>query len=257
MYIKIIIIGGVNLSFPLIIGHRGAPKMAPENTLASFRTAMGLGVDGLETDVQKTSDGHLVLCHDETLDRTTNGRGLIKDYSLAELKKLSAGAWFAKEYEDEKIPTLRELLDLVHDRDLLINIEIKSGVVLYPDIEKDTIAMIHEYGIEHKVILSSFNHYSLVTCKEIDSSIKTGILYMAGLYEPWEYAKKIGADALHPFFYNIKPEIMEGIRKNKIMVNPFTVNSESEMKYMISMGVDGIITDYPDRLIKIKRELGV
>jgi glycerophosphoryl diester phosphodiesterase len=107
-----------------------------------------------------------------------------------------------------------------------------------------------------KVILSSFNHYSLLSCKEADSTIKTGILYMCGLVEPWEYAKKIGADALHPLFYNIRPEIMSGIKMSGVAVNPFTVNEEAHMRYMILMGVDGIITDYPDRLIKIKKEMG-
>ncbi len=240
--------------FPKIIGHRGVPHLAPENTMASFKKAIDIGVDGIETDVQLSKDGEIVLCHDEKLDRTINCKGLLKDFTLEELKGLSAGAWFSKEYENEKIPTLRELLEFVHDKDILVNIEIKSGIIMYPNIEKLTIDMIHEYRMEHKVIISSFNHYSLLECKKIDSTIKTGVLYMSGLVEPWDYAKKIGAEALHPFFYNIRPEIMEGIKKNNIMVNPFTVNGEREMKYMIVMGVDGIITDYPDRLIKIKGE---
>lgn len=246
--------GGVMLSFPKIIAHRGIPHLAPENTMASFKKALDACVDGIETDVQETRDGELIICHDEMLNRTTNGKGLIKDYTLKELKNLSAGGWFSKEYENEKIPTLKEFIELVYDKDILINIEIKSGIILYPDIEKRLIDMIHQYKIGHKIILSSFNHYSLVTCKELDDSIKTGVLYMAGLVNPWDYAKKINADALHPLFYNIRPEIMEGIRKNKIMVNPFTVNQDEHMKHMIFMGVDGIITDYSDNLIKIKEE---
>lgn len=245
------------MAFPKIIGHRGAPTLAPENTMASFRAAVELGVDGIETDVQETRDGYLVLCHDEMLNRTTNGTGLIKDHTLSELRELSAGLWFDKKFESERIPTLKELLDLVVDKDIFINIEIKSGVILYPDIEKHVIDMIHDYKMNDRVILSSFNHYSLLECKKIDCSIKTGALYMAGLVAPWEYAKRIGADALHPLFYNIRPEIMEGVKKNGIMVNPFTVNNEPEMKYMIAMGVDGIITDRSDRLLKLKKEWGV
>lgn len=243
------------MAFPKIIGHRGAPVKAPENTMASFKTALEMGVDGIETDVQMTLDGHLVLCHDELLNRTTNGSGLIKDHTLAQLKELSAGVWFGESFKYEKIPTLDELLDLLADKNVFINIEIKSGVVLYPNIEKKVIDMIHDYRMEDRVILSSFNHYSLLECKKIDKSIKTGMLYMAGFVEPWEYAKKIGADALHPLFYNIRPELMEGIKKSGLSVNPFTVNGEREMRYMISMGVDGIITDYPDRLLMIKKEL--
>jgi glycerophosphoryl diester phosphodiesterase len=118
------------LAFPKIIGHRGASHIAPENTMASFEAALKLGVDGIETDVQETKDGQLVLCHDELLNRTTNGKGLIKDYTLKELKELSAGAWFSKEYENERIPLLEELLDILKNRDILINIEIKSGVLI-------------------------------------------------------------------------------------------------------------------------------
>lgn len=242
------------MTFPKVIGHRGVPHLAPENTMASFKAALDMGVDGIETDVQATRDGELVICHDETIDKTTNGKGFIKDYTLAELNNLSAGGWFSKEYQDEKIPTLREFLELVCDKDILINIEIKSGVILYPDIEKRIIEMINEYKIGHKIILSNFNHYSLVTCKEIDSTIKTGILYMAGLFEPWEYAKRVKADAIHPLFYNIRPEIMKGLKENNIIVNPYTVDNEEHMKYMVSMKVDGIITNYPDRLLKIKKE---
>lgn len=244
------------MAFPKIIGHRGAPRLAPENTISSFESALKIGVDGIETDVQETSDGQLVICHDEMLNRTTDGKGLLKDHTLAELKCLSAGSWFSDEFKDERIPTLREFLNLVKDTGVFINLEIKSGVILYPDIEKLIIDMVHEYNMERRVILSNFNHYSLLTCKEIDNSIKTGALYMCGMVDPWIYAKRIGVDALHPFFYNVRPEIMGGIKENHLLVNPFTVDEESHMRYMISMGVNGIITNYPDKLLKIKNEKG-
>lgn len=241
--------------FPKVIAHRGVPHVAPENTMASFNAAIEMGVDGIETDVQETKDGKLVICHDELLNRTTDGKGLLKDYTLKELKSMSAGSWFSEEFEDQRIPTLKEFLDIVKDKDIILDIEIKSGVVLYPDIEKKLIGMLNEYGLQDRTIISSFNHYSLVACKEIDSSIKTGALYMCGLVAPWEYAKRIGADALHPYFYNVRPEIMKGIKENHVMVNPFTVDEEAHMKYMICMGVDGIITNYPDRLLKLKKEM--
>lgn len=241
--------------FPNIIAHRGVPHLAPENTMASFKAAIAMGVDGIETDIQLTKDGVMVICHDEMLDRTTDGKGLLKDYTLRELKSISAGSWFSDEFAAERIPTLEEFLDLVKDTDIMLDIEIKSGVVLYPGIEKKLIAMLREFGLGERTIISSFNHYSLVECKGIDSAIKTGALYMCGLVSPWEYAKRIGADALHPYFYNVRPEIMKGIRENNVVVNPFTVNGEAQMKYMIRMGVDGIITDYPDRLHKLKKEM--
>lgn len=241
--------------FPKIISHRGTSRVAPENTMAAFRSALELKIDGIETDVQLTRDGHVVICHDEMLNRTTDGEGLLCKYTLDELKALSAGSWFSEEFKDEKIPTFIEFLELVADRQILINIEIKSGIVMYPGIEKKVIDMINEYGIGDRVIISSFNHYSLVECKKIDASIKTGILYIAGIYEPWDYAKKVGADALHPLLYNIRREIMEGAKKNNVLVNPFTVNDLNQMRNMVAMEVDGIITDLPDVLIKLREDM--
>jgi glycerophosphoryl diester phosphodiesterase len=238
--------------FPKIIGHRGVPHLRPENTMVSFKTAVELGADGLETDVQMTRDGELVLIHDETLERTTDGKGLVCTHTLAQLKALDAGGHFDPVYKGEKIPTLREFLEFVAGRDLLINIEIKSGVVLYPGIEAKLIAMLQEFGLTQNVIISSFNHYALVTCKEIDRSIKTGILYMAGLYNPWDYARTVGADALHPLFYSVRPETIGGMKAGGFIVNPWTVDSPGDMKNMLALGVDGIITNYCDVLYQMK-----
>jgi glycerophosphoryl diester phosphodiesterase len=112
--------------------------------------------------------------------------------------------------------------------------------------------MLHEFNLGENVIISSFNHYALVTCKEIDSSIKTGILYMAGLYNPWDYAKTVGADALHPLFYSVRPETIGGMRQSGLIINPYTVDNPDDMTNMITLGVSGIITNYSDILSKIK-----
>jgi glycerophosphoryl diester phosphodiesterase len=238
--------------FPKIIGHRGIPHIAPENTMASFAAAVAAGADGLETDVQMTSDGELVLIHDETLDRTTNGKGLVVSHTLKELRELDAGSRFHESFKNERIPTFREFLEYVSTKDLLINIEIKSGVVLYPGIERKLIGMLHEYHMTQNVIISSFNHYSLMTCKEIDSGIKTGILYMCGMVNPWVYAKSIGADALHPLFYAVRTETVGGMLESGLLINPYTVDSPSDMKNMVSLGVTGIITNYCDVLKSMK-----
>lgn len=241
--------------FPKIIGHRGAPHFAPENTMASFKKAVSLGADGLETDVHKTKDGVLVIIHDELLDRTTNGTGLVKDYTLAQLRELSAGVKFSEEFEAEKIPTLEEFLEFVEPLDVFINIELKTGVVLYPDIEKDVIRMVHDYNMQTRTIFSSFNHYALQTCKSIDSEIPTGILYMCGLVDAWDYAQRIGMDALHPLFYNVRPETITGMKKSGLLINPWTVDGLPEMKAMIAMRVDGIITNRCDLLAELKNDM--
>jgi glycerophosphoryl diester phosphodiesterase len=240
--------------FPAIIGHRGIPHLAPENTMASFKLALEKGAGGLETDIQMTKDGELVLIHDETLERTTNGTGLVASHTLAELRALDAGSRFSPDFKNEKIPTLREFLEFVSGRELLINIEIKSGVVLYPGIERKLIEMLREFNMRDNVIISSFNHYSLVTCKELDDGLKTGILYMAGLVDPWIYAKRINADALHPLFYAVRSETIGGMKESGLLLNPWTVDDPKAMRGMVALGVDGIITNYCDVLSEIRTE---
>ncbi|MCB2295578.1 glycerophosphodiester phosphodiesterase [Clostridium algoriphilum] len=231
--------------------HRGASAYYPENTMISFEKAVELGANGIETDVQMTSDGVLVLIHDEYVNRTTNGEGLVRDFTYDELNKLDAGSWFDKKYNTEKIPTAKDLIIFAKENNIILNLELKNGVIVYPGMEEKLIEMIYKYNYEDKVILSSFNHYSMVHCKEIDKQIKTGILYMAGLYQPEVYCKRIGADALHPYFYSVNKEIIDNAKKEGILVNPFTVNEEDCMKSLIKAGVDGLITNYPDKLKRV------
>jgi glycerophosphoryl diester phosphodiesterase len=231
--------------------HRGASGYYPENTVLSFQKALEMGCTGIETDVQLTKDGVLVLMHDEMVNRTTNSTGFVKDYSYKELSVLDAGAWMSEEYKGLKVPTAEELILMVKDKNVIINFEIKSGVIIYDGIEEKLIDLIYKYGMENRVILSSFNHYSMVHCKEISQDIKTGLLYMEGLYKPGAYAKTARADAIHPNFYAMKGEIIREVKDEGIMVNTFTVNDINYMKYFINIGVDGIITNYPDKLKNI------
>lgn len=232
-------------------GHRGASGYYPENTMLSFEKALEMGSTGIETDVQVTKDGVLVLIHDEMVNRTTNGHGLVKDYNYSELSKLDAGSWFSKEYSSLRIPTLEEFLLFASDKNLIINLEIKSGVIQYDGIEKRIIELVYKYNLQSRVILSSFNHYSAVKCKEIAPEIKTGLLYMEGLYKPEKYARTAGADALHPYFYALNGEVAREIKKEGLMINTFTVNDTNYMKYFLELELDGIITNYPDKLSSI------
>lgn len=242
---------------PMIIAHRGASAYAPENTMASFVKAIEMNSDGIELDVHMSKDGAIVVCHDEKVDRTTDGEGFIKDLSLSELKKLDAGSWFGEEFKGQKIPELSEVLELIRDTEIMLNIELKNAPIIYPSIEKKTIDMITEYGMEDRIIISSFNHYSLIEVKKINPRIKTGILYMAGLVEPWIYAKRLNADALHPLFYNIfAPDFVKGCFENEIMLNPFTVDDEKYIEALVKFKVSGIITNYPDRAVKIRDNTG-
>jgi glycerophosphoryl diester phosphodiesterase len=239
---------------PLVIAHRGASSEAPENTLAAFKQGLEIGADGFEFDVHMSKDGELVVIHDETVDRTTNGSGWIKDMTLSELKALDAGSWFDCSFNKEKIPTLKQVLELISDKSELINIELKSGLVIYPDIEHKVIGTLREFNVMDKTIISSFNHYSLRTVKEVESQVKTGILYMEGLVGPWIYARRVPADALHPASYLAVPEIVRSAQDAGLSVNVWTVDTADDMMRMVSSGVDAVITNYPREMLSLLRE---
>ncbi|WP_310831682.1 glycerophosphodiester phosphodiesterase [Paenibacillus pedocola] len=237
--------------------HRGASAVCPENTMAAFRKSLELGATGIETDVQMSSDGGLVLIHDESLNRTAGAEGYVKDRTLSQLLELDAGSWFGPEFKDERLPTLEELLDLLQERDTLLNIELKNGYFMYPGMEEKVIAAVRDYGMSERVVLSSFNHYSLAYCKSLAPEIRTGILYGEGLYRPWDYAATLQADALHAYHYAVLPEFVAEASENNVVYHPWTVNDPGRMKELIDAGVAGIITDYPDVLAGLLAAKGV
>lgn len=236
-----------------IIAHRGASAYAPENTMAAFRKALDMKADGIELDVHLTKDNHIVVIHDLKVDRTSNGSGMIIDMTLEELKQLDFGSWFSEEFAGEKIPTLEEVLELLKGWDGLLNIElkiVKPG--LYEGLEKKVVDMVKSYNMLDNTIISSFNHYSLANVKKIEPNMKIGLLYSAGIYEPWNYAASLNADAIHPNYLSIVPEIVEGCHAHNIQVNPYTVDLPEHIAYMLKAKVDGIITNVPDIAIQIR-----
>ncbi|AKG33579.1 glycerophosphodiester phosphodiesterase [Paenibacillus durus] len=242
----------------LNFAHRGASAVCPENTMAAFRRSLTLGATGIETDVQMTRDGELVLIHDEELSRTTNGSGYVKDKTLEELRALDAGAWFGDgSFTGEKIPRLEELLELLQERDTILNIELKNGVFLYPGMEEKVIAAVRDYGMSSRVVISSFNHYSLAYIKKLAPDLETGILYMEGLYRPWEYAATVGAKALHAYHLAVLPEFVRDAAQSGVVYHPFTVNDPQRMEFLIDAGVAGIITDVPDVLAELLARKGL
>ncbi|MEO3946175.1 glycerophosphodiester phosphodiesterase [Gorillibacterium sp. CAU 1737] len=236
-----------------IFAHRGAAGEAPENTMAAFRLAVEQGADGIELDIQMSKDGELVVMHDETLERTTNGKGLVVGHTAAQLRELNAAA-HSPEYGFQPIPYLREVLAFLQPTGLSLNIELKNGIVLYEGMEEKAVALVREFGMEDRVIFSSFNHYSLVRLVELAPEIERAILYVEGLYEPWNYALLIGADSLHPIFYSVYPEIVQGAHQAGVKIRPYTVDDVETMKRMLACGVDAIITNYPARLKTLVEE---
>lgn len=235
---------------PAVIAHRGASGYAPENTLPAFEKAVQMKSDAIECDIHETSDGYLVVHHDFEIGRIFAGKGLIRDMTLRELKKLDSGVRFGAEFKNTSIPTLDEMLDIVKVLSF-INIEIKSNPVFYPNIVKKTAAVLKAYKMIEKTIISSFDHELLRSVKEECPALRTGILYGEPIEAPHIYAKKLKASALHPHFNLVNPEMMAECRKNGIAVNAWTPNTPEEIKKVIGLGCDGIITNYPDTALKL------
>lgn len=238
----------------LNIAHRGFSGVYPENTMLAFKKAVEAGCDGVECDIHLTRDNIAVICHDPEIDRTTDGTGYIHDYTYDELRRFDAGIKKGKEFMGQRIPTLDEFLEYFSDKNMLVNVELKTDSMDYEGIEKILIEKTYRYKLEKHMIISSFNHYSIRKCLAIDSSIKTGLLYDNNLFEPEKYAALVGADALHPYYKTLDEEIVKKAHKSSILINAWTVNQKEDMKYMLKLGIDGIITNYPDRLKSIMRK---
>lgn len=236
--------------------HRGASAYAPENTLEAFELAVRQGADGIELDVQMTKDRKLVVAHDETIDRTSEGTGRIVDYTLAELKQFHFNRTHAS-YREARIPELREVYDLLRLTDLTINVEIKTGIVLYAGIEALVLAETARMGMMERVIFSSFYHRSLQLVKSLDRSAKTGILYSEGWVDVIPYAKRLGASAIHPLWYHLQDDELTGAaRAVDLGVHAWTINRRGDMEWAVSRGADAIITDCPDVCRKVIDHLG-
>lgn len=234
--------------------HRGAAGYAPENTLESFELAVRQGADGVELDVQMTKDGELVVIHDEEIDRVSNGSGLVKDFSLKELKQLNFNRT-RPEYEYVQIPTLQEVYELLKPAGVAINVELKTGIYFYPGIGQKVLSLAEEMEMKGRIWYSSFNHMTLTTLKRMDPTIRTGILYEDGWLNVPEYAEKIGVDALHPAYYNLQyPGVVKEAKSKGLKLHVWTVDDERVMKYLIKEGIDAIITNYPDRAVKVVQE---
>lgn len=235
-----------------IIAHRGSSGTHPENTMASFIEAERVQADGIEFDVQMTKDGELVIIHDERVDRTTDGQGWVKNFTLEEIKRLHIRS---KKMPSEKVPTLKEVLNWAAGNHLLLNIELKTGLVQYPQLEKRVIEMIQEADLSKRVILSSFNHFSVEKVHKLDANLETAILFMEGLFEPWKYAKSIGANNLHCHWRAASKEFIEGTVQANMPFRPFTLNRKSYIRKFLNLGCHGLFTDYPEKALIIKRKI--
>jgi len=240
----------------LNFAHQGARAAAPANTLAAFRLAAEMGADGVELDVQLSRDGEAVVIHDFTVDGTTDGQGAVRQKTLAQLKTLDAGGWFAPAFAGERIPTLQEVFDAVGHRSLL-NVEVKSLPGRSRGLEAEVVRLIEDNNLGHRVIVSSFNPLALRKVKQLNPNIFTALLYAPGqplfLRRAW-LSPIVPHEFRHPHFSMVDGRFMTWAREKGYRVNTWTVNEPDEMRRLLALGVDGIITDRPDLLAGILAE---
>jgi len=192
----------------------------------------------------------LVIIHDEDIKRTCDGEGLVRDMTYDELKKFDASATFRGVYGFCGIPTLREYFELVKDTDVITNIELKTGIFEYPTIEQRTIYMIREYGLEDKIILSSFNHFTIKRCEEIAPEIKRGFLSESWLIDYGKYTAAQNVQCCHPIHCCLTKEIVDEMHGAGCEINTWTVNEYKDIERLSALGVDALIGNFPDRMIE-------
>ncbi len=228
-----------------IWAHRGASFYAPENTLEAFDIAVKQKSDGVELDVQLSKDGELVVIHDETIDRVSDGRGYVKDYTLNELKKFNVAKLFPQ-YGFSTIPTLEEVYSLLKPTELNINVELKTGSIFYEGIEGKLIDLAQKMNMEDRIIYSSFNHYSLLNLRKLNKNVEIGLLVSDLYVDVIDYAINLGADALHPIGHMLKlPGFIEESKAKNMKLHVWTVDNEEQIKLLNQYGIDAIITNKP------------
>lgn len=230
---------------PYVIGHRGAAGYAPENTMASFERGISLRADAIELDVHPTSDGELVVIHDPTLERTTNGSGFVSAHTLAQIRELDAGSWFAPSFKDVRVPTLNEILDWAHGRTKVV-IEIKQGPIFYPNIVELLIAALDRADMRGEVLVISFDHFSVQRVKQLAPDIMTGVLYAGRCVNPVALARDAGADALMPHWALLTKEEVVTAHAAGLFIAPWG-GPEQDYRFILATGVDAVAADFPDR----------
>lgn len=228
-----------------IYAHRGASSTHPENTMAAFRQAAELTITGVELDVHMTKDGEVVVIHDEKIDRTSNGQGFVKDYTLAQLREFDFGSWFDERFTGEKIPTLTEVLALFAATTQRVNIELKSDVFMYEGLEQKVLAIVKEHQMATRVIISSFDHEALQRVYALDKNIEIAALFGTVVIDIETYTKRIPAQAMHVTLPSaFRNSIAQALRHDNT-VRVYTVNDVLYAQELALLGVDSIFTDQP------------
>ena len=231
----------------LVIGHRGAMGYRPENTMPSFEHALALGADCVEFDVHLTRDGVPVVIHDDAVDRTTNGHGLVRDHTLAELQRLDAGSWFGPDYAGARIPTLDEVLDWARRSGMAVDVEIKNAPIYYLGIEEAVVSALRRAAMSDNAIVTSFDHPAIKRVRELDPDLVLGVLYAA---RPADVgvglARLVGAQVLLPNVAYAREDDVRAAHAAGLSYVPWTTSDAERICELLKAGVDGVCSNHPD-----------
>ena len=244
------------LPYSIIFAHRGASAHAPENTLAAFELAVEQDADGIELDVKLSADGHVVVIHDPTVDRTTGGHGRVKDMNLAELRSLDAGSFFSEKFKNEKIPLLEEVFATVGQR-TFINVELTNYNSPRDHLVESVCILVKKFGMQKRVLFSSFLPSNLSNARSYLPDVPNGLLALSGILGLWSrsFGFAFGKyDALHPNIKNVTQQQIYFVHRLKKRVHVWTVNEEADLRRLFKWGVDAVFTDDPQLAVKVRGE---
>ena len=232
----------------LTIAHRGFSGQFPENTLLAFQEAIELGVEAIELDVQLSKDGEIMIFHDEDLARITGQKGLLKDHTCAELRELDASGAYRGVFGKQTIPTLSEYLELTVDKNILTFLELKNGMLIYPLLEEKVADCLTKFNRQNGTILFSANHPSVKYFGALAPDIQLLFPFDNWIIGYGAYCHSHGITACMPYFRALTPEVVAEIKFFDISIYPWTVDEPQDIQAMLVLGVDGILSNYPDRL---------
>lgn len=238
----------------LVFGHRGARGYAPENTMKSFLMAAEMGVDGVELDVHLSKDGELVVIHDDMVDRTTDGHGRVRDFTVGELKKLDAGSKFGREWKGARIPTLGEVFDGLGRTEY--RIELKHSGKVYPRVEEKLVSFVRDSGLLRHVEITSFDYDALEAVRRLDGSIRTGVIMHGKARWFIPVARKLGCAWMHANSDLVAEDDVSAAHRKGFKLGMWTVNDEKSAERAVRLGVDGVTSDFPDAVVRTARRSG-
>ncbi|PTQ57920.1 MAG: Glycerophosphoryl diester phosphodiesterase [Candidatus Carbobacillus altaicus] len=234
---------------PVVVAHRGASALAPENTIIAFEWARLLGADAIEADVRLSRDRVPVILHDAYLERTTDGEGFAETKDWSDILKLDAGSWFDPSFHGARVPSLDELLLWAKPHHMPLILELKGSLIDQDVFIKAVLSVIYDHDYMHATTFSSYHDHFLYRLKQYDPKAQTALLYVY-LQEPWRYALELGASALHAAYPFLRKRHIEAAHQSGLQLYVYTLSDYHDLRSACELGVDGVLTDRPELAIE-------